>query len=63
VQLTVVRENWGFSASVEPSDLRVAWGKNGTTWLQPGAASMPLCIDADEPDQPIVGPDVLVPSR
>lgn len=50
VQLTVVRENWGFSASVEPSDLRVAWGKNGTTWLQPGSASMPLCIDADEPD-------------
>jgi hypothetical protein len=62
VQLTVVRENWGFSASVEPSDLRVAW-KNGTAWLQPGAASMPLCIDADEPDQPIVGPDVLVLCR
>ena len=63
VQLTVVRENWGFSASVEPSDLRVAWGKKGTAWLQSGAASMPLCIDADEPDQPIVGPDVLVPCR
>jgi hypothetical protein len=62
-QLTVVRENWGFSAAVEPSDLRVAWGKNGTTWLQPGTASMPLCIDADEPDEPIVGPDVLVPCR
>ena len=48
VQLTVVRENWGFSAAVEPSDLRVAWGKNGTTWVQPGPASMPLCIDASE---------------
>ena len=63
VQLTVVRENWGFSAAVEPSNLRVAWGRNGTTWLQPGTASMPLCIDANEPDQPIFGPDVLVPCR
>ena len=64
VQLTVVRENWGFSASISPSAaMRLAWGKNGTTWLQPGAASMPLCIDADEPDEPIFGPDVLVPCR
>jgi hypothetical protein len=63
VQLTVVRENWGFSAAIEPADLRVAWGKNGTTWLQPGTASMPLCIDANEPDEPVVGPDVLVPCR
>jgi hypothetical protein len=64
VQLTVIRENWGFSASVSPAAaMRLAWGKNGTTWLQPGAASMPLCIDADEPDEPVVGPDVLVPCR
>jgi len=63
VQLTVVRDNWGFSAAVEPSDLRVAWGKNGTTWLQPGTVSMPLCIDRTEPDEPIIGPDVLVPCR
>ena len=62
-QLTVVRENWGFSAAVAPSDLRVAWGKNGTTWLQPGTASMPLCVDANQPDQPIVGPDVLIQCR
>lgn len=63
VQLTVFRENWGFSAAVEPSDLRVAWGKNGTMWLQPGTASMPLCVDAGEPDEPIIGPDVYVPCR
>jgi len=24
---------------------------------------MPLCIDRDEPDQPIVGPDVVVQCR
>ena len=41
VQLTVVRENWGFSASVSPGAMRLAWGKNGTTWLRPGAASLP----------------------
>src|SRR5262245_42443653 len=51
VQLTVVRENWGFSASVEPSVMRLAWGRNGTTWVQPGAVSLPLCIDADEPGE------------
>jgi len=63
VQLTVVRDNWGFSATVEPSDLRVAWGKNGTTWLQPGTVSMPLCVDRTEPDEAIIGPDVLVQCR
>jgi len=51
VQLTVVRQKWGFSAAVAPSDLRVAWGNNWTTWLEPGTASMPLCIDASEPDE------------
>jgi len=51
VQLTVTRENWGFSASVEPSDMRLAWGKNGTTWVQRGAVSLPLCIDADDPGE------------
>jgi hypothetical protein len=63
VQLTVVKENWGFSAAVEPSDLRVAWGNSGTTWLQPGTASMPLCIDRTEPDEPVIGPDVSVQCR
>ena len=41
VQLTVVRENWGYSAMVEPSDLRVASGKSAS-WLEPGTVSMPL---------------------
>lgn len=41
VQFTVFREDWGFSAAVGPSDLRVASGKNGTAWLQPGKVSMP----------------------
>jgi hypothetical protein len=63
VQLTVVRESWGFSAEVEPSDLRVAWGKGGAAWVEPGSTSMPLCIDRNEPDQPIVGPDVVVQCR
>ena len=41
VKLTVFREDWGFSAMVEPSGLRVALSENKTILIQPGAASMP----------------------
>ena len=63
VHLTVGREDSGLSVAVEPSDLRIAWEKNGATWPEPGTASTPLCIDRSEPDAPIVGPDVLVKCR
>lgn len=41
VRLTVFREDWGFSAMVEPSGLRVALSENETILIRPGAASMP----------------------
>ena len=49
VKLTVFREDWGFSAMVEPSDLRVAMPENQTVSIQPGAASMPQIGNADDP--------------
>ena len=49
VKLTVFREDWGFSALVEPSGLRVTLTENETTLIQPGAASLPQCVEADEP--------------
>lgn len=55
VKLTVFREDWGFSAMVEPSDLRVALAENETVLIQPGAASMPQCVEVDE--QTAVGAD------
>jgi len=63
VQLTVARENWGYSAMIAPSDMRVASGKAGAAWLEAGAASMPLCVDRNEPDQAIAGPDVVIACR
>jgi len=51
VQLTVFRENWGLSAMVEPFGLRLAWAESESTSIQPGAASLPQCIEGDEPDE------------
>jgi hypothetical protein len=48
VRLTVFREDWGFSAMVEPSGLRVASPENETTLIRPGAASMPQSGNTDE---------------
>lgn len=48
VRLTEFREDWGFSAVVEPSGLRVASAENKTTSIQRGAASLPQFVDADE---------------
>jgi len=41
VKLTVYREDWGFSAAVEPSDLRVTSVDGVTASLRAGAASLP----------------------
>jgi hypothetical protein len=49
VQLTVFREDWGFSAMVEPLDLRVVSSDNSTFAVRPGAASTPQRIDDEEP--------------
>jgi hypothetical protein len=46
VKLTVFREDWGFSAMVEPRGLRVA-SAEGETEITRGAATMPQCIGAD----------------
>jgi hypothetical protein len=45
VKLTVFREDWGFSAIVEPSGLRVTSAENEATFIQPGAAWVPQCVD------------------
>jgi hypothetical protein len=47
IKLTVFREDWGFSAMVKPSDLRVTSVENVTTLIQPGAASLPTDAEAD----------------
>ena len=41
VKLTVYREDWGFSAAIEPSDLRVTSVDGVTASLRSGAASLP----------------------
>ena len=51
VRLTVFREDWGFSAMVAPSDLRIEFASNETTLVRPGAATLPQCVDADDPDE------------
>ena len=45
VKLTVFREDWGFSAMVEPQGLRVA-SADGETEIQRGSATMPQCTGA-----------------
>lgn len=57
VRLTVFREDWGFSAMVEPSDLRVAFAENETGAIHPGAASMPQCVESDETYELTIGAD------
>lgn len=41
VKFTVYREDWGFSAMVEPTDLRVVSGLNQTVLIEAGAATLP----------------------
>lgn len=41
IKLTVFREDWGFSAIVEPSEFRVTSAQNVTMEMQAGAVSLP----------------------
>lgn len=47
VRLTVFREDWGFSALVEPSGLRVTFATNEPILMQRGAASLPQFVGTD----------------
>ena len=51
VRLTVFREDWGFSAIVEPSGLYVASTDTETTVIVRGTASTPQFVDADDPPE------------
>jgi hypothetical protein len=48
VRLTLFREDWGFSAMVAPADLRIESAQNQIALIQPGAATLPQCVDPDE---------------
>jgi hypothetical protein len=48
VRLTVFREDWGFSAIVEPSVLRVASMDAEITVVERGSASTPQLVEADD---------------
>ena len=48
VRLTVFREDWGFSAMVEPSVVRVALAQ-ADFGIQPASALETRCIDSDVP--------------
>jgi hypothetical protein len=49
VKLTVFREDWGFSAMVEPSGLRLTRADNATTTVIPkGSAWLPQCPEATD---------------
>jgi len=52
VRLTVFREDWGFSAMVEPADLRVESTEDKTIVIQRGGASLPQCVEADHACEP-----------
>jgi len=52
VKLTVFREDWGFSAMVEPADLRVESTEDKTIVIQRGGASLPQCVEADHACEP-----------
>lgn len=52
VRLTVFREDWGFSAIVEPEALRVAHAGQQTILTERSAAVLPVVGDAAERDAP-----------
>ena len=52
VKLAVFREDWGFSAMVEPSGLRFTSAENVIATIQPGAASLPPQGDVDNAVKP-----------
>jgi hypothetical protein len=47
VKLTVFREDWGFSAMVEPDQLRVVLANNQSVLIESGAASLPQVAAGD----------------
>jgi len=49
VLLTVFREDWGFSALLEPADLRFEKFGHKTIVAAHGAVTMPRSVDADDP--------------
>jgi hypothetical protein len=51
VRLTVFREDWGFSAMIQPSasGLRVTSAQSSITCVRPGAAWLPRSARLDEP--------------
>lgn len=60
VRLTIFREDWGFSAVVQPSRLQVAWAEQEAMLVLRGAAWMPQCDDVEaspEPYQATIGTD------
>jgi hypothetical protein len=48
-RLTVFREDWGFSAIVEPARLRIVSDGNTTTLTERSAASLPQAIETGDP--------------
>ena len=52
VKLTVFREDSGFSAIVEPSDLRITSVQNEITFVQHGSVYMPQPIEPDATNGP-----------
>jgi hypothetical protein len=49
LRLTVYREDWGFSAIVEPSGLRATSADGQTTLIRAGVARVPQTVEFDEP--------------
>jgi hypothetical protein len=50
VRLTIYREEWGFSAMVHPTDLRITSNSGRTTYVQPRGATVPQCNEGDLPN-------------
>jgi len=63
VLLSVFREDWGFSATIKPSGLRVELAENTVTLVRPGTASLPQCAEASEPYELTIGGDRPLPCR
>lgn len=58
IRLTVFREDWGFSAVVEPLGLCVVTTDTEITPIEQGAASMPQSVEDDLPIESVgMGPD------
>lgn len=63
VRLTVYKEDWGFSAIVEPSGLYVASTDTEITVIERGSASTPQFVEADELEELTIQFDPRYPDR